>query len=230
MGWELSMETCFLCIYNIHPVQCKRQGALGKMDWLSHFLCTELAMLIFSEPPHCTPVPRNLVIYNSTFLSSSKTRCFWKYQQFDSGSSIVSKVLNATLSTCRGLSSVFRCRNQIIVSNKLGLKQKVHYNSMCPFFIMWFHWTLSEFFECVFFTIWFYWILSEFVEFVSPSSLCDLADFLSEFIEFVYPFSLCDFTEFWVNSLNFMFPFSLCDFIGFWVNSLNLCPFILWFH
>lgn len=85
----------------------KRQGALEK--WIdSATFCVQSLLWFFSEPPpHCTPVPRNLVIYNSTFLSSAKTRCFWKYQQFDSGSSIVSKVLNATLSTCRGLSSAW---------------------------------------------------------------------------------------------------------------------------
>jgi hypothetical protein len=124
----------------------KRQGALEK--WIdSATFCVQSLLWFFSEPepPHCTPVPRNLVIYNSTFLSSAKTRCFWKYQQFDSGSSIVSKVLNATLSTCRGLSSVWML-DQIIASNKLGHKQKVHSNNMCPFSIMWFHWILSAFF------------------------------------------------------------------------------------
>ncbi len=206
------METCFLCIYIYHPsCRVQKTRCFGKMDWLSHFLCTELAMFFFFRATTLHTCPKkfgNLQLYILVECKDKvllKISAIWLWEYY----SIQSAECNS-LNLQEGW-AVFRCRNQIIASNKLGLKQKVHYNNMCPFFTMWFHWILSEFFE--------------FFKFVSLFSLSDLIRFWVNFLNF-WPLLLCDFTEFWVNFLN-LWSFLLCDFTGFWVNFFNLWSFLL---
>lgn len=171
------MENVFLVYIYIPsiPIQCKRQGALEK--WIdSATFCVQSFAMVFSRATTLHTCPKkfgNLQLY--ILVECKRQGAFWKYQQFDSGSSIVSKSAECNSLNLQRVEQCLDVGIKSLQTTSFWLKQKVHYNNMCPFS---FHYVVSLDFEwifwtCVFFTIWFYWVLSEFIEFVFFFSLCD---------------------------------------------------------